>query len=126
MQLRILNDAQEVIWLKTETGGVAHLSFHHDGTLEKIIALLESALKQAQAEAVNEFDLGSVAERNSAALEEMLKRQLFVDVSHDPVPDSRGAEEGVPGRGRPEVNAIPGLPDCYNVPCEVCARRGEL
>lgn len=126
MQLIVLNDTRDVIWVKTKTGGLTSLSFRQDGTLDQITELLKLALEQAQAEAVSDGDLLSVAEQNSAALDGMLERQLLVDVSHDPVPNPGRLEEGVPGRGRSEVNAIPGLPDRNNVPCEVCARRGKL
>lgn len=107
MQVRVINEAQDILWVKTETGGLTSLSYRRDGTLVKIIALLESALLQARGELNCQQEGGNVAQENSAALEEMLDRQLFVDVGHDPSPDVRGSEERVPfGRGA-EVNPIP-------------------
>ncbi len=106
MQVRVLDEAKNVLWVKTETGGLTSLSHRRDGTLAKIIAHLESALEQARGELICQETGGDVAQQNSAALEEMLDRQFFVDVGHHPSPNVRGAEERVPcGRG-PEVNPV--------------------
>lgn len=51
MQVRILNDDLEVIWVKTESGGLTSLSFRRDGTIETIIGELEKALQWAREEA---------------------------------------------------------------------------
>lgn len=106
MQVRVIDEAQDILWVKTEIGGLTSLSYRRDGTLVKIIALLESALEQARGELICEEKGGDVAQQNSAALQEMLNRQLFVDVGHDPFPDVRGLEERVPcGRGT-EVDPV--------------------
>lgn len=106
MQVRVIDEAQDILWVRTETGGLTSLSYRRDGTLVKIIAHLESALEQARGELICQETGGDVAQQNSAALEEMLNRQLLVDVSHDPSPDVRRSEERVPcGRGA-EVDPI--------------------
>lgn len=126
MQIQVLNDKMDVIWVKTETGGVTSTSFRRDGTLDKIIELLALALRQARAELRSDNGVGSVAEQNSAALELMLDRQLFVNIGHDPVPDPRGFEKRLPSSRGSEVNAIPGLPDHHDVACEISAGSSEL
>lgn len=126
MQIQVLNDKMDVIWVKTESGGVTSTSFRQDGTLDKIIALLALALQQARAELLTDGGAGSVAQQNSAALELMLDRQLFVHVGHDPVPDPWGLEKRLPRSRGSEVDAIPGLPDQHDVSCEVRARSSEL
>lgn len=106
MQVRVIDDTQNVLWVKTETGGLTSLSYRRDGTLVKIISLLESALLQARGELNNRQEGGDIAQENSAALEEMLNRKLLVDVGHDPSPNVRGTEERMPrGRGS-EVNPV--------------------
>lgn len=107
MQVHVIGETREIMWVKTETGGVTNLSYRRDGTLEKIIALLESALIQARGEFNRSQDGSNVAQENSAALAEMLDRQLFVDVGHNPAPNIRRLEERVPCRWCSEVNAIP-------------------
>ncbi|MNC37040.1 hypothetical protein D3C75_855900 [compost metagenome] len=72
MQVRVLNDDLEVLWVKTETGGLTSMSFRRDGTLGKIIAALETALEHARAELDCQETDGDVALENSAALETML------------------------------------------------------
>ena len=115
MKVHVFEKSSEVLWVKTETGGLTSLSYRRDGTLEKIIAALESALLQARAEQNCPIMGTDVAADNSAALAEMLDRQLLVDVSHHPFPDARGLEERMPGSWGAEVNAIPGLPDDCDV-----------
>lgn len=115
MQVRVTDEAHNTLWVKTQTGGVTSLSYRRDGTLEKIIALLESALAQACGELNSLQECGDVAQENSAALAEMLDRQLLVDVRHDPSPNIRGLEERVPCGWRSEVDAIAGLPDRHDV-----------
>ena len=51
MQVLVVGEAKEVLWVKTETGGEASLSYRRDRALEKIITALESALYQARGEA---------------------------------------------------------------------------
>ncbi len=106
MQVRVIDEAQNILWVKSETGGLTSLSYRRDGTLVKIIAHLESALEQARGELICQEGSEDVAEKNSAALEEMLNRQLLVDVGHHPSPDIRGSEEGVPCRRGAEVHTI--------------------
>ncbi|MBO2890621.1 hypothetical protein [Pseudomonas asiatica] len=89
MQVRVTDEAQDILWVKTETGGLTDLSYRRDGTLVKIIAHLESALEQARGELICQETGGDVAQQNSAALEEMLDRQLLVNVGHNPPPDIR-------------------------------------
>lgn len=107
MQVRVIDEAQDILWVKTETGGLTSLSYRRDGALVKIIALLESALEQARAELICQETGGDVAQQNSAALEEMLDRQLFVDVGHNPSPDIRGSEERMPSSRGVKVDKVP-------------------
>ncbi|MNF71115.1 hypothetical protein D3C81_2271270 [compost metagenome] len=74
MQVRILNNDLEVIWVKTETGGLTSLSFRRDGTIEKIIVALQRALEHARAELDCQEDSINVAQQNSDALATMLDR----------------------------------------------------
>lgn len=74
MQVRIFNDDLEVLWVKTETGGLTSLSFRRDGTIEKIIAVLQRALEHARAELNCQDDCADVAQQNSDALASMLDR----------------------------------------------------
>lgn len=106
MQVRVIDETQNVLWVKTETGGLTHLSYRRDGTLVKIISLLESALHQARGELNSQQESGDIAQENSSALEEMLNRKLPVDVGHDPSPNVRGAEERMPCGWGPEVNPV--------------------
>ncbi|MFK7702886.1 hypothetical protein [Pseudomonas caspiana] len=87
MQVHVVGEAREILWVKTETGGVTSLSYRRDGTLQKIIALLESALLQARGELTSPQGGDNVVQENAAALAEMLDRQLFVDVGHNPSND---------------------------------------
>ena len=74
MQVRVLNEELDVLWVKTETGGVTNLSFRRDGTIEKIIDALQRALDHARAELSCPVDSTDAAQQNSEALERMLGR----------------------------------------------------
>ena len=116
MQIRVIDEAQNVLWVKTESGGMTSLSYRRDGTLEKIIAALGAALTQARGElgAHKEID-GDVAAQNSAALETMLKRQFGVDVDLHPIPNAGRLKERAPLRRGSEVGFPSGLPYHCNV-----------
>ncbi|MBP2081652.1 MULTISPECIES: hypothetical protein [Pseudomonas] len=92
MQVRVIGEEQQLLWVRTQNGGVTSLSHRRDGTLSKIIAALESALQQARAEAkqVNEDDQAMVA--SSKDIDALLKRDFSVDVRGNHVPDPRGLE----------------------------------
>ncbi|GAI09664.1 unnamed protein product, partial [marine sediment metagenome] len=79
MQVRVIGEEQQLLWVRTQNGGVTSLSHRRDGTLSKIIAALESALQQARAEAkqVNEDDQAMVA--SSKDIDALLKRDFSVD-----------------------------------------------
>jgi hypothetical protein len=82
MQVRILDDDLEVLWVKTETGGVTSTSHRQDGTLERIITSLECALLCARAELVEPVSSDDPATSNSRALELFLsERQRLVEVA---------------------------------------------
>lgn len=51
MIIRVLDDSDEVIWSNGEKSGVAVIAHRKDGTHEKIIAALETALAQAREQA---------------------------------------------------------------------------
>lgn len=89
MQVRILNDDLEVIWVKTETGGVTSLSFRRDGTIETIIIALERALQWAREESAQPDSELCPAVVNSQAIDELLQRNLLVDVGVNKLPDTR-------------------------------------
>ena len=89
MQVRILNDDLEVIWVKTETGGLTSLSFRRDGTIETIIIALERALQWAREEATQSDSELCPAGVNSQAIDEFLQRNFLVDVGVNKLPDSR-------------------------------------
>lgn len=74
MQVRVLNEELDVLWVKAESGGVTNLSFRRDGTIEKIIDALQRALDHARAELSCEDDCTDAALQNSRALESMLGR----------------------------------------------------
>jgi hypothetical protein len=74
MQIRVLNEKLDVLWIKTETGGVTNLSFRRDGTIEKIIYALQRALAHARAELNSPVDCAAAAVQNSKSLEKMLDR----------------------------------------------------
>ncbi|MDF2792651.1 MAG: hypothetical protein K0S85_404 [Pseudomonas orientalis] len=74
MQVFVVSEAREILWVKTETGGVTSLSYRRDGTLEKIITLLEAALMQAREECNRPQGGCNVVQDNTAALAEMLDR----------------------------------------------------
>ncbi len=89
MQVRVLNDELEVLWTRTETGGLTSLSFRRDGTIETIIASLENALEHARAEAAQpDFGL-CPAVVSSEAIDELLQSNLLVDVGVNKLPDAR-------------------------------------
>lgn len=50
MQVRVLDENDEVIWSQGKKSGMTYLSHRKDGTLEKIIAALESATEVAKQE----------------------------------------------------------------------------
>jgi len=77
MQVRVLNEELDVLWVKTEIGGVTNLSFRRDGTIERIIDALQRALDHARAERNCEDDCTDAALQNSQALERMLGRGSF-------------------------------------------------
>lgn len=118
MQVRVIGEEQQLLWVRTQNGGVTSLSHRRDGTLSKIIAALESALYQARAEAkqVNEDDQAMVA--SSKDIDALLKRDFSVDVRGNHVPDPRGLEEGMPLRRSDESNAVSALPDCNCMTCQ--------
>ena len=74
MQARVLNEELDVLWVKTETGGVTNLSFRRDGTIERIINALQRALDHARAELNCPVDCADAAAQNSKSLERMLDR----------------------------------------------------
>lgn len=89
MQVRILNDDLDVIWTKTNTGGLTSLSFRRDGTIETIIVALEAALQWARDEA-NQPDSGlPPAPVSIQAVDELLQRNFLVDVGVNQLPDTR-------------------------------------
>ncbi|WP_460152818.1 hypothetical protein [Pseudomonas sp. S2_B07] len=69
-----MNEELDVLWVKTETGGVTNLSFRQDGTIERIIDALQRALDHAHAERSCEDDCTDAVLQNSQALESMLGR----------------------------------------------------
>lgn len=79
MQVRILDDeGLEILWVKTETGGLTSSSFRRDGTIERIITALERALEQARAESTELDSEVCPVVANSEALEEQLTRSRIV------------------------------------------------
>ena len=89
MQVRVLNEDLEVLWVKTETGGLTSLSFRRDGTIDVIIVALENALQQARAEAAQPDSGLCPAVVSSQAIDELLQRNLLVDAGVNTLPDSR-------------------------------------
>jgi hypothetical protein len=89
MQVRILNDDLEVIWTKTETGGLTSLSFRRDGTIEMIISKLETALEWAREEAIQPDSGLPPAPVSIQAIDEFLQRNSLVDVGVNQLPDTR-------------------------------------
>ena len=83
MQVRILNDKQELIWTSTMTGGMTFLSHRRDGTVDLIITALEKALLQAQTEHDLSDTDDDVAKQNSEAVNDFLQRNSFIKVSED-------------------------------------------
>ncbi|MGW8461199.1 hypothetical protein [Pseudomonas sp. CLCA07] len=69
-----MSEELDVLWVKTETGGVTNLSFRRDGTIEKIIDALQRALDHARAELSCPVDCADAAAQNSKSLERMLGR----------------------------------------------------
>lgn len=118
MQVRIFGEEKELLWVRTQNGGVTSLSHRRDGTLLKIIAALESALHQARAEVkqVGNDDQAMVA--SSEDIDALLKRDFSVDVRGNHVPDPRGLEEGMPLRRSNESNAVSAPPDCNSMTCQ--------
>lgn len=115
MKVSVTGEGQDLLWVRTETGGVTSLSHRRDGTLEKIIEALDSALFQARAEAsqVNNDDQTMVA--SSDDVDALLKRDFSINVRGNQVPDPRGLEEGMPLRGGDKTNAVSALPNCNGV-----------
>ncbi|MCF5059905.1 Rrf2 family transcriptional regulator [Pseudomonas proteolytica] len=52
MQVRVLDESGEVIWSQGKKSGMTFLSHREDGTIDKIIAALESALAEARNESL--------------------------------------------------------------------------
>lgn len=88
MQVRVLNDDFEVIWVKTETGGLTSLSFRRDGTIETIITTLESALQWAKKEGTLPPVL-CPAVVDSRAIDDFLQGDFLVDTGVNTLPDAR-------------------------------------
>lgn len=126
MQVRVIGAEQKLLWVKTETGGLTNLSHRRDGTLDKIIVALESALYQARSEAkqVDDADLALVARAED--IDALLKRDLSVDVCGNQVPDPRGLEEGVPLRRSDKADPISALPYCNGMTSETCCVNSRL
>lgn len=76
MQVRILNDDLEVIWVKTESGGLTSLSFRRDGTIEIIIDKLEKALQWAREEATQPDSLNLPIASSQAIDEYVTEKSL--------------------------------------------------
>ena len=89
MQVRVLSEELELLWVKTETGGLTTLSFRRDGTIETIIASLETALEQARAEATQPDSGLCPAVVSSQAIDELLQSNFLVDVGVNKFPDPR-------------------------------------
>ncbi len=126
MQVRVVGEVQEVLWVKTETGGVTSLSYRRDGTLEKIIAVLESALHQARGEATQVEDDARAMVASAEDIDALLKRNLLVDACANSLPDAGRFEERVPLGRRNESDSITALPNCYGVSSESGAVDGGL
>jgi len=126
MQVRVFGEAQELLWVRTETGGLTSLSHRRDGTLDRIIVALESALYQAKSEAkhVDEADLAMVV--STEDIDALLKRDLSVDVCGNHVPDPRGLEEGVPLRRSDKADTVPALPNCNGMTSETSCVNSKL
>lgn len=69
MQIRVLSDDLEVLWVKTEAGGVTSESHRQDGTLEKVIEALQCALSYARLELKQPVSFTDPAASNSKAME---------------------------------------------------------
>ncbi|NWE38612.1 hypothetical protein HX875_03955 [Pseudomonas yamanorum] len=69
MQIRVLSDELEVIWVKTDAGGVTSDFHRRDGTLEKIIDTLQRALNGAYIELQQPVSFADPAVSNSEAME---------------------------------------------------------
>lgn len=115
MQVRVVGEAQEVLWVKTETGGVTSLCYRRDGTLEKIITALESALHQARGEASQAVDDTRPMVASADDIDALLKRNLLVDVGANNLPDAGGFEERMPFCRCNKPDLVAALPDCYSV-----------
>lgn len=89
MQVRILNDDLDVIWTKTETGGLTSPSFRRDGTIEMIIIALEKALQWAREEAIQPDSDSSPALVSTQAIDEFLQSNFLIDVGVNQLPDTR-------------------------------------
>lgn len=126
MQVRVMNEGLEVLWVRTETGGLTSLSYRRDGTLEMIISALESALNQARAEAIQVTDEDRSRVASADDVDALLKRDLLVEVRTNQLPDTGRFEERVPfGRGN-EPDPVATLPNCYSMPSESCAVHSGL
>lgn len=75
MQIRILDDDLQVLWVKTASGGVTRTSHRQDGTLARIISSLESALVWANEELREPVSIEEPAISNSRALEAFLSER---------------------------------------------------
>jgi hypothetical protein len=89
MQVRILNDDLDVIWTKTNTGGLTSPSFRRDGTIETIIVALETALQRAREEAIQPDSDLPPAPVSIQAIDELLQRNFLIDVGVNQLPDTR-------------------------------------
>jgi hypothetical protein len=116
MQVRVFDKTGELLWVKTETGGVTSLSHRQDGTLEKIIGALESALCQARAEAVQVNDDDHAMFASADDIDVLLNRDFSVDVRGNNVPDPGRFEERMPLGWSDEAHAVTAFPDCDCVP----------
>ena len=126
MQVRVISGNLEVLWVKTETGGLTSLSYRRDGTLEMIIAALESALHQARAEATQVVDDDRSVVASAEDIDALLKSNFLVNACTDHLPDTGGLEERMPFGRCNESDPVAALPNCYSVSSEPGAVDGGL